>query len=635
MVRKVAFAVVAALATAACSDGGGGGGSPPPTGNQAPIADAGADQSVGEGATVVLNGSASRDPDGAIASYSWAQTSGPAVSLSNASAVSPTFTAPSVDSAQTLVFTLTVRDAAGATASDSVAIAVNPLSATVGTTSGFYQGDAGTPGVTVFRGMRYGAAPTGSRRWRAPESPVSTAGVAAATSFGAICPQLASPVAPGGAPSGAQDEDCLFLNVWTPSLSQTAGLPVMVWIHGGGFNTGSSSSPAYDGESFARDQNVVLVSINYRLGPLGFLAHPQLRAESPANVAGNYGLMDQIKALEWVRDNIRGFGGDPARVTIFGESAGAVAVCDLVASPPARGLFVRGIMQSGPCSADLKPLDVPPLSIADSGLKQGLRAQSLLSCDAAPDPLACMRGKTVAEIFTALAPATSPLFTTGEVYSPIVDGAVLTGQPLSVLQSGAAAATPLLMGTNANEIALWRPLYQAGVDTLAEYLFVLETLDFDVNATLDYPSAQLLALYPAANDAEALPAFERFRTDITFTCPTRRSIRARTATGVRGYLYDFARVAPALVGFGAVHAAEIVYVFNTVPLVGYGAADRALATAMQTYWANFAKFGDPNGGALAAWPDYVVASDRHLELNAPTLDKANHRKAECDFLDTL
>lgn len=630
--RKL-ISCLAAFALTACADDGGGGSPPGTSTNLAPIADAGADQSVNEGAPVTIDGAASRDPDGSIVSYAWVQTSGPAVAVSNT--VTFTFTAPSVDTAQTLVFTLTVRDNAGATSTDSVAVTVNPLSATVGTTSGFYQGDAGTPGVVSFKGMRYAAPPTGPRRWRAPENPTVPPGVVPALAFGAICPQLANPIAPGGAPPGTQDEDCLFLNVWTPSVSQTANLAVMVWIHGGGFNTGSSTIAAYDGASFARDQNVVLVSVNYRLGPFGFIAHPQLRAESAANAAGNYGLMDLIKALEWVRDNIRGFGGDPARVTIFGESAGAVAVCHLVASPPARGLFLRGIMQSGACAADLLPLDVPPLSLADSGLKQGLRAQGLLSCNGASDPLACMRGKSVAEIFTALAPATSQLFQAGENYAPIVDGAVLTGQPLATLQSGAAAPTPLLIGSNDNEIALWRPLYQAGVDTLVEYLNYLELLDFDLNSTLDFPSAQLLALYPAATDGEALPAFERFRTDITFVCPVRRSIRARTATGVRAYLYDFARVPPLLTSVGAVHAAEIAYVFNNVPSLGYVAADRALATSAQSYWANFAKFGDPNAGTLVAWPEYALATDRHLELDAPITDSANLRKAACDFLDTL
>ena len=319
-----------------------------------------------EGAVVTLGAPA--DPQAGR----WRQVGGPIVALSNAASASQSFTAPSVDRRERLVFVRTASDVLGSLVADRATVVVDPLVSVVGTTSGFVQGSARPSGVERYLGVRYGAPPKGNLRWRAPVRPTAPPGVIQALAKGFACPQI------GSLTGLTEDEDCLNLNIWTPAANANARLPVMVFLHGGGYHVGAGSEAQFDGDALAAAKGVIVLTLNYRLGPFGFFAHPALNNETATKTSGNYGVQDQILALDWVSTNIAGFGGDKARVTVFGESSGAASVCNLAVAPAARGLFLRAVLESGSCSEALAPLSVPPTSSIDSGLKQGLRAEAKL-----------------------------------------------------------------------------------------------------------------------------------------------------------------------------------------------------------------------------------------------------------------
>ena len=306
-------------------------------------------------------------------------------------------------------------------------------------------------GIRVFRGIPYAAPAGGDHRWREPQPVVPWDGVRDCAEFGPICPQAEIPGVKSPASSMLQDEDCLNLNVWTPAESPAeagTGLPVMVWIHGGAFQRGLGSAPMYCGKHLA-ERGVVLVTINYRLGPLGFLAHPLLTRESSRGCSGNYGLLDQIAALDWVRRNIASFGGDPGRVTIFGESAGAMSVCDLMVSPLAAGLFARAISQSAPF------LDRGLLMHATRSMAEaeaiGEEYVAEVGCDGAPDVLRTLRAKPVGDLVT-LALETQPgLFFEDTKFVPVVDGWVIPDEPGALFARGGIHDVPLLVGSNSDE----------------------------------------------------------------------------------------------------------------------------------------------------------------------------------------
>lgn len=622
--------------TAACSGSGDGAAPVMNTPNQPPTANAGSDKTNAEGDTVSLDGNMSADPDGATLSYQWRQTSGASVTLENASSQTARFQAPDVEVATTLSFELVVTDSAGAEDNDQVTVTVNTVAARVATNAGFIQGSTLAGGGAVFLGVPYASPPTGQNRWKAPLSPMPWNDVQDATSFGFACPQIQSNFAVGGALASALTrEDCLTLNVWSPATTASASLPVLFWIHGGGFNTGASSIALYDGENLATEENVIVVSVNYRLGPLGFLSLPALNAESPENASGNYGLMDLIHALRWVQDNIASFGGDPNSVTIFGESAGAQAVCMLIVSPDADGLIDRAVMQSGNCPADLRELNAPGSTFPDSAIAQGNRAAQTLGCDSAADTLACLRNLSAQDILNGLDPAGTVVFSTGENYQPIVDGNILPSQPRLLATSGDASVSSIIIGSTRNEIALWRSAYASDVETVAEYQAALEVFDNDANSVLDGPSAMLVSAYPVTQDSEALGMYERFLTDLIFTCEVRRSTRALSNGGLSVFQYEFARVAPLLNPTGALHGSDIPYVFGNIPIIGYNTDDRMLANDVTSYLTSYARIGTPAAGGAPAWPDYDVANENYLELNAPITGRAGLRKTQCDLLDQL
>lgn len=455
--------------------------------------------------------------------------------------------------------------------------------------------------VRVYKGIPYAAPPVGDLRWRPPQAPVRWKGTRAATDFSASCPQPVGSIVP--APEKAS-EDCLYLNVWTAAKTGGAHLPVMVWIHGGGYSRGSGNQTLYDGVALAWE-GVVLVTINYRLGPLGFFSHPLLSRESGHDASGNYGLMDQIFALGWVRRNIAAFGGDPEHVTIFGESAGGGAVMRLMVSPLAQGLFHRAISESGVLSGD-RPLREKLLGL-EPAEETGRKLARALGCETAKDPLAALRAKSADEIIAAAKPGLG-MFTDDMRYLPIVDGYVMPDQPARLFGAGRQAAVPLIIGTNANEATIF--MVPPPVKDLPGYRRLVTAL---------YPAYadEVLRLYPADSDQEVLPALDRLMTDSWFGTSARFVVRSMSRVKSPAFLYQFTRVPPGTrrLHLGAYHTVEIPYIFGVdMPRMEMQEKDRELARIMRSYWVAFATTGNPNRPGLPEWPAYVESQDRHLEF---------------------
>lgn len=446
-------------------------------------------------------------------------------------------------------------------------------------------------GVRVFRGIPYAAPPVGPLRWRPPQPAAAWTGERDAAAPGAICPQAPANGDPGVGP-GTPDEDCLTLNVWMPERRDGEGWPrpVMVWIHGGGYNNGSGTAALYDGTNLA-ERGVVVVTINYRLGRLGFFDHPALAAERAADQpAGNYGVMDQIAALAWVRDNIAAFGGDPDDVTIFGESAGGAAVTQLMIAPGARGLFHKAVVQSGlgrQRSADLT-LDRPGRPSAQTLGTMWARGAGLPA-------------DVTAEALRAV-PAERLLTPMPSFYSDnlIVDGRVLTEDVIEAFAAGRQAPVPMMIGTNSAEFWWIRPTEQSAYGRAEDGL---TTAEHDA----------LLAAYGGPDNYGA-----HVVSDLIFNAPARALARLHAQAGHPTYLYRFDVVAasnPEPSG-GATHASERPYVFDNLDTVGrpMGERDAQAATAMADYWTAFAKAGDPNGEGRPVWPEFGAARDRLLEF---------------------
>jgi len=437
-----------------------------------------------------------------------------------------------------------------ATAAVGAAALPDAIQLDAGRVSGLTVGDARD--VRVFKGIPFAAPPVGDLRWKPPQPVKPWDGVRACTEFGPWCPQP-TPLL-GGAPP-KQSEDCLYLNVWTAAKSAADKLPVMFWIHGGGCTTGSGGSPFYNGEHLAR-QGVVVVTINYRLGPFGYLAHPLLSKESPHGVSGNYGHLDQIAALQWMRKNIAAFGGDPGCVTIFGESAGAMSVCRLMISPHARGLFHRAIAQSGGAHGRNRPLREKrgPLAPMET---EGERIAQKLGCDRAENPLAALRATSAKALLAASMPAQG-LFGRGVKFGPVVDGWTIPEDPEVMFEAGRQHDVPFMAGSNADEGTLF--ISQMPVKSAAGYKLA-------VRGVFGRYADEALKLLPCQGDEDVKAAFSRLTTISAFVGPARSLVRAMEAKRSPAFLYHFTRVPPALKrrGLGAMHAAEVPYVFGTLP----------------------------------------------------------------------
>lgn len=442
-------------------------------------------------------------------------------------------------------------------------------------------------GVDSFKDVPYAAPPTGSMRWRPPQPVQPWRLPRDAGEVGAMCVQPYQPGDPGVGPL-PMSEDCLNLNVWTPT-ERAGPLPVMVWIHGGGYNNGSGTARLYDGASLAR-RDVVLVTLNYRLGRLGFFDHPALAAERPAGEpAGNYGLMDMIAALEWVRGNIAVFGGDPEQVTIFGESAGGVAVTQLMVSPKARGLFSKAIVQSG-----LGRQQGVVLAEAEGESLRSTRVRGAeWARDAGVEPTAAALRAVAADRLMRPAPSIYG----GDLV--INDGIIIQHDIVTAFEAGEEAPVPLIIGTNSAEFWWIKP----GDDT--------PYARFDDGLTPDQIAA-LMQGYGGQEDYDA-----HVISDVIFNEPARHLARMHARNGHPTYLYRFDVVSEGNnePHEGATHASERPYVFDTLYSVRWDyPRDQQVATQMAGYWTEFAKFGDPNGEGRLRWPDLRGAVDQLLEF---------------------
>ena len=497
----------------------------------------------------------------------------------------------------------------------------DPIRLDSGLVSGAAVGFAGD--VHVYKGIPFAAPPVGDLRWGPPQPVKPWEGTRACTEFGPWCPQ---PKPLMGREMGTQGEDCLYLNVWTPAKSPADKLPVMVWIHGGGHTTGSGASSFYNGEALARE-GVVLVTINYRLGPFGYFAHPLLSKESERKVSGNYGLLDQIAALQWVQRNIAAFGGNPGCVTIFGESAGAVSVCRLMVSPLSKGLFHRAIAESGGAQGHNRGLrdtrdGLEPME------KVGERIAESLGCDKAADPLAALRAKTPQELLDASHP-TQGLFGKGIRFGPIVDGWALPDDPAALFAAGRQHDVPFMAGSNADEGSVFTR--QLPIQRVFGYKWM-------VRRRFGGHADAVLRLFPAERDEDASAAMSRLVGVSAFVAPARALVRAMERVASPGYLYHFTRVAPIerLKPLGAFHALEIGYVFGTLEgHAGFDEKDKALSQTMRKAWARFAATGDPNGEGLPQWPPYRAETDPYMEFGDAVAPKAGLYKAACDLFDAI
>jgi len=486
-----------------------------------------------------------------------------------------------------------------------------------GLISGLLQG-----GTWTYLGIPYAKPPVGDLRWKLPEAPKAWSGIRRCTKYGPSCPQPQTE-----ASVGRMAEDCLYLNVWTPAKEPSDKLPVMVWIHGGAYVTGSGSEPTYNGLNLSK-QGVIVVTINYRLGPFGFMAHPLLSKESPKGTSGNYGLLDQVEALNWVQRNIQAFGGDPGRVTIFGESAGGQSVNILLVSPLSKGLFQRAISESGPQWHFGLLVPFTPLKEAE---KKGEQFAAELGCDKAKDPVAAMRAKKPDELIQTWGwTATEMVIPDGIQFQAVVDGWFLPDRPEVLFKAGKQHDVPVLIGSNKNEGAPFAGLAQSKGTTVAEY-------KARVLGTIGELAPEVLTMFPADTDEQAYIAIANLLTQMDFASFPRFICESVAKTKSKAYLYQFTRVPPTKYGalLGCYHSCEMPYVFgNFVMSDGYKQEDLDLSMVMMGYWTGFASSGDPNGGGRPAWP-YYGPKDQNLELGDQVRVNAGLFKAQCDLAEKI
>jgi len=477
----------------------------------------------------------------------------------------------------------------------------NPI---VSISTGQLSGSLTADGVAVFKNIPFAQPPVGELRWREPLPAKAWTGVRDATAFGPMCNQNDNKQLP-------HSEDCLQLNVWTPKWPVASPVPVMVWVHGGGNTAGSGMEALFNGEVLAR-HGVVVVNVNYRLGIFGFFAHPGLTKESPHHAAGNYGLADQIMALHWVRDNIAKFGGNPANVTIFGESAGASDVNALIASPLSKGLFVRVMAQSGPVGTQISQADAE---------KRGVEIAAKLGFTG-PETLAKLRALSDTDLLAKYVQA-GP----GTGMGITVDGWVLTEPASKVYAEGREQKVALLIGNNSQEM----PPRGAPGDIRQM-----------ISQRYGPLSDRALAAYGVngANDPQPDPengtVMLQFTTDNSFRCGTIQELIWHTAAKNTGYEYQFSRTVHGKEELGAPHASEIPFIFGTLPvwqnMRKYNESDQQYAPLMQEYWTNFAKTGDPNGGKLAKWPKFDATARAYMDFtDAGPVAKEGLRRQVCDL----
>ena len=494
--------------------------------------------------------------------------------------------------------------------------AQEPVRIRSGLVTGVQDGD-----LVVYRGIPYAAPPIGTLRWKPPRPALAWEGIREATRFGLACPQSPSPLAPG---RRQWSEDCLTINIWAPTVRPDTTLPVLVVIHGGGFFVNAGDGAILNGSNLAK-RGIIVVTFNYRLGVFGFFAHPSLSKESATHTSGNYGLMDQIAALQWVRDNIRAFGGDPRNVTITGGSAGGSSVLYLMVSPLAKGLFSRAIAESA--ASVYGPLG------ARTERRYGIESREAQGLRLGAD-IAALRALTDKELNEQAALETDVSFGDGPNYWPIVDGTVLPNEPWALYDSGKFAHVPLLIGSTADEgtvFALTSPIKtrEAWADNLAHR----------------HPGAEseVQATYAPA-DSDLFPVMVRWVNDWTFHGTARAVARAVAARHVPVFLFNFSRALPfhpPIEGarerdMGASHSTETMYTFGNFvrPFATLVTdTDRALSTTMMDAWVQFIRTGDPNVAGLPTWPRYTKSSDQHMEFGDEIRVGSGLHSASLDAFD--
>lgn len=505
------------------------------------------------------------------------------------------------------------------------------------TEAGQIQGLASDDGARTYLGVLFAAPPVGELRWKAP-APVSPwLGVRTATQPGAPCTQDAT-LPPAGMPGSS--EDCLYLNVYVPpSVSVAAAIPVMVYVHGGIFIMGAGSQ--YDGSELAKAAQAIVVTVNYRLGAFGMLAHPALLAENPA---GNLALQDQQAALRWVQRNIASLGGDPSRVTLFGQSAGGASVCHQLTSPAAKGLFQRAILQSGPCTSGT-------LKLADAQA-MGQAFAERLGCPQGAGQLACMRSKPADAVLRAAPSVDFANLPSLMAFNPYVDGVVVPAAPKDLIRSGDFHRMPVLLGSNKDEarifFALANDIGRGAPMSEKAYAELLKSL-----AGSDFAASLMTSFYSSKRQGSPNLAASALVTDVMYACDAQRTARllsGKTPT----YVYEFQEqnipplIADPFMAWGAYHGAELPMLFMTRiqttppspdPRDVASDAQRHLAAQMASYWGRFAATGNPNGNGAVPWPRFDMLSNAVQQLTTPAIT-TNHlgriySRHQCLLWDTM
>ncbi len=508
----------------------------------------------------------------------------------------------------------------------AAAVKAEELCATpVTTESGLIKGLAETGTETcVWRGIPYAAAPVGDLRWKAPQPAPKWEGTRDGSKWGARCMQKGEMEYVNADPSKKMSEDCLYLNIWSPKTRDNRRLPVMVWIHGGGYAGGTGNTKMYFGDRMAETGGLVVVTINYRLNAFGFLTLAALRKEDPNQSAGNYGSLDQVAALKWVQKNIAHFGGDPNNVTIFGESAGGWSICTMLATPLAKGAFSKAILESGGCE-QAEPME--------NGYKKGQTIVDQVGCK--NDDLACLRKLPAKKILDA----TTGGITTGFNLINHQDGYLLSDTPLNLIRSGNYNWVPFIAGSNHDEVKvlllLEKDSRKAPPEQYAEKMKFFEVTDAEIK--------KLTALYPlSAYDNQPGNAFAQIATDAALGCPTYLGLAATAKYQKEVYYYRFdfdqMRLGKSI---GAAHSMEIPFVFNSLdrsPMsILYGPQQKKIAEPLvpivQGYWINFAKTGDPNGPGLPPWPKFDLDSQQVQVLDTQVRTESAQVADRCAFWD--
>ena len=484
-----------------------------------------------------------------------------------------------------------------------------------------------TVGVRVFKAIPFAAPPVGALRWKAPQPVLPWTDVRRSDSFSAACHQGNRPAGAPGAilyqDPGPQNEDCLYLNVWTgaaPATAATEKRPVMLLLHGGGYQLGAGSQTNYNGTGLAA-KGAVVITLNYRLGPLGFLAHPELNAESPQQISGNYALLDAIAALKWVQTNIAAFGGDASNVTLYSESAGAGLSTVLLASPLAVNLYHKLVVES---------FGSLPAGAPNPTLAQATAAGTTYATNVGAANLAALRAKSPQEIMAGA----------GSVISPIVDGVVWPDQLDLMVARGQIANVPMLLGWNADEGTPYPPF----ATTLAGY-------EATANARYGALAARFKQVYPVASDADVLAMAYAPMRDSLFAWQPWTLARAHAAQRkAKTFLYFFNRRPPYFAGqkfndqdppekFGAYHSLEQVYFYNNLdrsaPARPYTELDRQIAATASSYLVNFARAGDPNASGLPAWPEFIGPASQTMAIGDTIAPAAVPFRPALDFFDTF